>query len=134
MKKSAIYHLVKQPVLKGITLFFIIICLTAIKGFTQIQGGVFDQKKTGISNALVLASDTSGKIIDSVRSDIRGFYLFSGLTPGKYRIEANAKGFLPTVHENVIANKEYPFDVNTRNDISNATRLEIILKPEKVPK
>jgi Carboxypeptidase regulatory-like domain len=134
MKRSAIHHLVKQPALKGIVLSFIIICLTTIKGFTQIQGGVFDQKKSGISNALVIASDTSGKVIDSVRSDKRGFYMFNGLTSGKYRIEAKAMGFLPSVHDNIVANKEYPFDVNTRNDISNATRLEIILKPENVSK
>jgi Carboxypeptidase regulatory-like domain len=101
MKRSAIHHLVKQPALKGIVLSFIIICLTTIKGFTQIQGGVFDQKKSGISNALVIASDTSGKVIDSVRSDKRGFYMFNGLTSGKYRIEAKAMGFLPSVHDNI---------------------------------
>jgi len=130
MKRSVIHHLVILDALKGFALCFAIICLTAVKGFTQIQGGVFDGKKQGIANTLIIASDTSGKVIDSVRADKRGFYLFNGLTPGMYRIEAKAKGFHPSVHENIIANKGSSLDPNTRNDISNATRLEIYLKPE----
>lgn len=129
MKRFAIYHLVIQAALKRVAPCFVIICLTTIKGFTQIQGGVFDGKKQGIANALIIASDTSDKVVDSVRSDKRGFYIFNGLTPGIYRIEAKAKGFQESVHENIIANKGASMDPNTRNDISNATRLEIYLKP-----
>ena len=91
-------------------------------------------KKLGIANALIVAIDTSGKVLDSIRSDKRGFYIFKGLHQGRYRIEATATGFRTSVYENILANKEYPVDEYARVDISNATRLEIVLKPVSPPK
>lgn len=124
----------KNKIVKRFACLSAIICLFAFSGFAQIQGGVFDQKKQGISNALITASDTNRVVIDSVRSDNRGFYIFKGLKPGKYRIEAKATGFRPSVYENIKANAEDPDEETGRDDISNATRLEIFLKPDTVPK
>ncbi len=133
MNTHDMIYLAKQTNRKCITLSIAMICLISISGFTQIQGGVFDLKKQGIANALVLAIDSSGIIKDSARSDQRGFYIFKGLLTGKYRIEAKASGFRTSVYEHIIANKEFPVDENSRIDISNATRLEIVLKPSNAP-
>lgn len=117
-----------------ITLSFGIILLFVINSFAQIQGGVFDQKKEGIPNAIIIATDSARNFIDTVRSDKRGFYAFKGLKPGKYKIEAKAPGFMTAVFENIQANQEDPDEGIDRDDISSATRLEIVLKPAKVPK
>lgn len=119
--------------LKIITLSFGIILLFAVSSFAQIQGGVFDQKGQGIPNVIIIATDSVRNVIDTVRSDKRGFYAFKGLKPGKYKIEAKAAGFLPRVYENVQANEEDPDEGIERDDVSSATRLEVVLKPAMVP-
>ncbi len=103
------------------------------KALSQIQGGVIDQKGQGIANALIKATDSDGKIADTVRSDKRGFYMFKGLKPGKYKIQATAPGFLPAIYEDVLAIKEDQGEPSIANDISSAFRLEIKLKPAKTP-
>jgi Carboxypeptidase regulatory-like domain len=133
MNAHNMIYLAKQTNRKCITLSIAMFCLISISGFSQIQGGVFDLKKQGIANAVVLAIDSSGIIKDSARSDQRGFYMFKGLPTGKYRIEATARGFRTAVYENIIANKEFPLDEDSRIDISNATRLEIVLKSSNAP-
>jgi len=117
-----------------IALVFVIILFTAAKAFAQIQGGVFDQKGQGIANATIIAIDSTKGSRDTVRTDNRGFYAFKGLKTGKYKIEAKAPGFLSSVFTNIEAREERLDDDIVRTDISNATRLEIYLKPEKVPK
>ena len=124
----------KHHMLYRITLSFGIILLFVINSFAQIQGGVFDQKKEGIPNAIIIATDSARNFIDTVRSDKRGFYAFKGLKPGKYKIEAKAPGCMTAVFENIQANQEDPDEGIDRDDISSATRLEIVLKPAKVPK
>lgn len=134
MKATNITYLVKQTALKCAVFFFISTCLPVSRLSAQIQGGVFDMKKQGIANALVIATDSSGHVMDSVMSDKRGFYIFRGLRPGRYRIEARSTGFHNSIYENILANKEKPVHEDTRVDISNATRLEIVLKPSNPPK
>ena len=125
----------KHNTFKRTIILFGITFLFDANGFTQIQGGVFDQKGQGLPNAIIIATDSTGNIIDSVRSDKRGFYAFMHLTKGKYKIEAKIAGFLPRVYNNIEVIKEESHAVtNERNDISSATRLEIILRPVKVPK
>jgi hypothetical protein len=106
--------------------------LSTAKGVAQIQGGVFDQKKDGIPNAIIIAIDSSRNFTDSVTTDERGFYSFKGLKAGKYRIEAKARGFLTSVFRNIEAREEGPDDGIVRTDISNATRLEIVLNLPKL--
>ena len=110
-----------------------IILFIASKGLAQIQGGVFDQKKDGIANAIIIAIDSSRNFTDTVRTDERGFYSFKGLKAGKYKIEAKAPGFLTSIFRNIEAREEADDDI-IRTDISNATRLEIVLKPAKAQK
>ena len=111
-----------------------IILTFTIKGLGQIQGGVYNEKKQGIANALIIAKDTVGNIIDSVRSDKRGFYEFRVLKKGKYNIEANATGYTSKVFKNIIVLIEEPTERSPRDDISSAIRLEIFLTPVKAPK
>lgn len=124
----------QQNMYKKILISIAITLMFSIKGFSQIQGGVFNEKKEGIPNALLIAKDTIGNIIDSVRSDKRGFYGFKLLKKGKYNIEAIASGFTLKVFKNIEVLNEEPEEQTERNDISGATRLEIILSSSKIPK
>ena len=117
---------------KIIPLLTVVMLMLVMKGFSQIQGGVYNEKKQGISNALIIAKDTVGNIIDSVRSDTRGFYSFKILKKGKYNIEANVTGFSLKVYKNIEVRNEEPAEEQPgRNDVSGATRLEIFLTPIK---
>ena len=121
----------KQNLFMKIIIFLAIILTLTIKGLGQIQGGVYNEKKQGIANALIIAKDTVGTIIDSVRTDKRGFYEFRVLKKGKYNIEANAPGYTSKVFKNIIVLIEESTERSPRDDISSAIRLEIFLTPVK---
>ena len=99
----------------------------------QIQGGVRDAANKSVSFVTITATDSTGKIVATIKSDKRGFYSFKGLTPGKYKIEATASGFKNAVYKNVPVMPKPHVDIEI-TDISSDTRLEIILTPVKVPK
>lgn len=124
----------RQNAYKKVLISITIILMFTITGHSQIQGGVFNEKKEGIPNALLIAKDTVGNIVDSVRSDKRGFYAFKILKKGKYNIEVNASGFNSKIFKNIEVLNEEPEEQIGRNDISGATRLEIFLSPSKNPK
>ncbi len=100
---------------------------------SQIEGDVRGKDNKRISKAVVIAVDTTKNIIDSVVTDDHGFYSFETLKPGRYLIEAKAAGFEKKLYQNIIA-RERLVDPAAGDDISNATRLQIILVPKKTPK
>jgi hypothetical protein len=120
--------------IKRITFSGGIILFLTFRSFAQIQGGVFDPAGKGIPNAMIIAIDSVRLATDTVHTDKRGFYSFKGLKAGKYKIEAKAPGFITALFENVEANEEEKDEGIDRDDISSATRLEIVLKPQKPPK
>ncbi len=100
--------------------------------YSQIEGDVEDANGKGIPDAAITATDTTGKIVTTVKSDKRGFYFFTGLRIGKYKIEVKAPGFNEAVFENVKVRVETRSD-KEGDDVSAATRLDIVLKPLKSP-
>lgn len=111
----------------------IVLLLISINALSQIEGDVRSKDNKRISKAVVIAMDTTRNIIDSVVTDSTGFYSFETLKPGKYLIEAKALGFENKLYKNVIA-RERLLDPAAGNDISNATRLQIVLVPVKSSK
>ncbi len=79
---------------------------------------------------MIIAKDSVNMNVDSVFSDIRGFYSFNSLPPGKYLIEVRASGFQVAIYKNIIAPK-IVVNPGAGRDISNATRLQIVLTPTK---
>lgn len=108
----------------------IVLLLLSVNASSQIEGDVRSKDSKRITKALIIAIDTTNKIIDSVFSDDNGFYSFEKLKPGKYLIEAKAPGFEIKLYKNVIA-REKLLNPAAGNDISNATRLQIVLLPAK---
>ena len=114
-------------------ILFGILLLFVVSASAQIQGDVVDSTDKGIGNAIIIATDTVKKIADTVKSDKRGFYSFTGLKPGKYKIEIKAESFRTIVIENIVV-KEEDTGFLVGGDMYRGQRLDIILNPAKVPK
>jgi hypothetical protein len=98
----------------------------------QVEGIVIDGKKIAIQNAIIIVTDTTGKAIDTVKSDKRGGYAFKGLKPGKYNIETKATGFLKAIYKNIEITAATE-GTDEGDDTYYAIRLDIILTPDKKP-
>jgi hypothetical protein len=107
--------------------------LVVQNSFAQIEGLVADKTKLGISNAVIIATDSTGKAIDTVKSDKRGGYAFKGLKPGKYNIEAKAPGFLLASYKNIVVTIA-PEGTDDSDDTYYAVRVDITLAPVKASK
>lgn len=116
-----------------IIILFVTILFFAFNSVAQIEGDVVDEKDKGVPNAIITASDSTGKVIDTVKSDERGYYEFKGLRADKYIIKATAAGFVPAVYKNVEVHAT-PTGANEGDDTYYAIRLDISLAPAKVPK
>jgi hypothetical protein len=114
-------------------LMLFVLLLFSASAFSQIEGDVRSKGNDRLSKAVVIAMDTTRNIIDSVVSEEDGFYTFKNLKPGLYYIEAKAPGFENRMYKNVIA-RERSANPDAGKDISNATRLQIVLVPVKPPK
>ena len=103
-----------------------------VRSFSQVQGDVTDPKDKGIPNAIIIATDSVKKSVDTVKSDSRGFYSFDHLKPGNYKIEIKAVGFQTAVIKDIVV-KEGEIGL-VEDDLYNGQRLNITLLPAKVPK
>ncbi|NOT51858.1 MAG: carboxypeptidase regulatory-like domain-containing protein [Chitinophagaceae bacterium] len=118
--------------MKKIIIFLGLLQLFALKAFCQLEGDVLDQTNKAITNAIVIATDSTGKVVDTVKTDQRGFYFFKKLKQGKYKIEGKAPGFQPAIY--TIRIEETPKDANDGDDTYYAETLDIILKRPKTTK
>lgn len=116
--------------MKKVHLIIIALLFFSANAFSQIEGDVRSNDNKRIPKAVIIAMDTTNRIIDSVFSDDNGFYSFEKLKAGKYIIEAKATGFEKKLYKNIIA-REGVLNPAAGNDISNATRLQIVLLPAK---
>ncbi|HET9744433.1 MAG TPA: carboxypeptidase-like regulatory domain-containing protein [Chitinophagaceae bacterium] len=110
-----------------------LLLLLSDSAFSQIEGDVRSTNNDRIPKAIIIALDTLGNGIDSVITDNKGFYSFINLKPGKYLIEAKAVGYQNRLYKNIVANERI-VKRKADNDVSNATRLQIVLVPAKTPK
>ncbi|MGH2553905.1 MAG: carboxypeptidase-like regulatory domain-containing protein [Chitinophagaceae bacterium] len=115
--------------MKKIIVFWGLLQLFALKAFCQVEGDVIDQQEKPVTNAIVIATDSLTNIKDTVKTDERGFYFFKKLNPGKYKIEAQAPGFLPTIHRFTIGIS--PEGANDTDDTYYAEIIDFILRRQK---
>lgn len=118
--------------MKKIIVFWGLLSLFTAKAFCQLEGDVLDQTGKVITNAIVIATDSTDKVVDTVKTDERGFYFFKKLKPGKYKIVGKAPGFQPVIHTVLI--EQAPKDANDTDDTYYAETLDIILKRATAPK
>ncbi len=72
-------------------------------GTSTIRGTITDPNQRVISGARVSLIDTATNAVRNTKSTDSGSYVFDLITPGKYRIEVDAKGFKKKLVENVNA-------------------------------
>ena len=111
-------------------LFLVMSSFFSVSALCQIEGDVRDKANNRIAKAVIIAIDSTRNFADSLISNETGFYRFTKLEPGKYLIEAKAPGFITRQYKNVEARAKVN-NPEAGNDISNATRLQIILSPVK---
>src|SRR2546430_516257 len=92
--------------LKGLTLVLVLLLL-CVPVFAQlnmgrINGGLTDQTGGSIAGAMVTVIDVERGGSRVLTTDDSGEYNAPSLTPGKYTVRAEAKGFQTTQRENVI--------------------------------
>ncbi|HET6766640.1 MAG TPA: carboxypeptidase-like regulatory domain-containing protein [Chitinophagaceae bacterium] len=118
--------MIKLPLLFALSLIM-------LKGSAQIEGSVVGKNKVAIQNAAIIISDSLGKIIDSVASDHRGGYSFTGLKPGLYNITTKVKGYEPSSYKNIRVTIA-PEGTDENDDTYYAIRIDLVLmltKPQK---
>ena len=119
--------------MKSILLLFGAILGATLNVFAQIQGDVLDPKDKGVTNAIITATDSASKTVDTVKVDKRGFYEFTGLKPGTYTIEARAPGFRSAIRKNIEITKEYTGSIQGEEDLYRGLRIDFVLTPAKIP-
>ena len=108
----------------------VLFCFISRRASAQIEGGVKDEKENPVPYVTLTAMDSTGKIVETVISGQRGFYAFSNLNKGKYKIEAKTAGY-HAILENIIVTRESVPANQRKKDISSSTRLDIILVHDK---
>lgn len=81
---------------------------------TSIGGVVKDPQDKVVPNATITITNTANGVVRTQKSSSTGQYLFDLLTPGDYKIEAQATGFRKTILENVHALIGKPVDLDLK--------------------
>jgi hypothetical protein len=118
-----------RPIKSILTGISIMVCLN---GFTQIEGDVFGPGNKGVAKMMILAVDSVSKKQDTAWSDRRGFYYFTGLKPGKYKLIVKADGYDLYNSEYIVVTAPPPH-MDPGTDTYYAIRHTIILIPRKPP-
>lgn len=119
----------KIEMMRKKTLFSVTFILLVFTTLGQVEGDVTDDKNKPITNAVITAMDSTGKSVDTVKTDERGFYFFKKLKPGNYKIVAKAPGFVNAIL--TIRVHTAPADANDNDDTYYAETLDIILTRPK---
>src|SRR5580704_12491047 len=64
----------------------------------QLTGTIVDPSGAGVPGAILTLSEPSTGFSKTVTSNSSGDYVFPDLQPGSYTLNADAKGFAPTVY------------------------------------
>ena len=103
----------------------------SLGSYGQIHGSITDQDDKGITNVLIIATDSVTHKADTVKPDNRGFYEFKTLKPGKYMMEVKATGFKTAVIEDI---KVKDGDTGIMElDFYRGQRIDVTLSPAKLP-
>jgi hypothetical protein len=112
-----------------ISLFLLLSVAAFAQNNTSISGVVRDPQDKVVPNAAVTITNTANGSVRSQKTSATGSYNFDLLTPGDYRIEAQAPGFRKTVLENVHALIAKPTDLDIKLQVGGSAE-EITVSAE----
>lgn len=90
-------------------------------GTSTIRGTITDPSERVIPGARVTLTDTATNAARSTKSTDSGTYVFDLITPGKYRIEVEAKGFKKKLVENLNALIGKPTEASVVLEVGSAS-------------
>jgi Carboxypeptidase regulatory-like domain/TonB dependent receptor-like, beta-barrel len=81
---------------------------------SQLNGSVFDPSSATVVGATITLTDSATGLQRSTISSTSGLYQFLDVPPGKYRLQANAKGFAPFQASDVTLAVSTPSTINIK--------------------
>src|SRR5581483_5006168 len=90
-------------------------------GTSTIRGTITDPNERVIPGARISLTDVATNAVRSTKSTDSGSYVFDLITPGKYRIEVDAKGFKKKLVENVNALIGKPTEVSVVLEVGSTS-------------
>jgi Carboxypeptidase regulatory-like domain len=105
----------------GAFLLFLLACPVALgqSGASTVRGTVTDQKGDAVAGATVTLVNTETNTSRTQTASDAGTYVFDLITPGQYRVEAEATGFKKVVVTDVVALVAKPTEVNVALEVGN---------------
>jgi hypothetical protein len=98
----------------------------------EIDGVLYTENATGekksLNHAPLRLMDQEGRVVQEVRSEYDGFYLFMAVPPGEYRV-----GLDPEFEKTLGTEKFAPLPVTIGSDGNVISGMDLVLKPAKTP-
>jgi Carboxypeptidase regulatory-like domain len=99
---------------------------------STLSGTITDPSGAVISGAIVVATNSIGAVVRNVTTNSQGLFRMDGLSPGSYRIQAQATGFLTqSVAAEVTALQEAVADITLR--VGSASQTVTVEAPPAPP-
>ncbi|HYJ46488.1 MAG TPA: carboxypeptidase-like regulatory domain-containing protein, partial [Pyrinomonadaceae bacterium] len=108
-------------------------CAFAQTGSSSVRGTVVDQQGNVVAGATVTLINADKNFMRSQVVSDSGAYVFNTVPPGKYRIEAEAKGFKKVMVENVNARVDTPTEVTVELEAGNISESVSVTAGETAP-
>ena len=97
--------------IKKRSLIFSLFALTLIFSFSAVaqtsvtlSGRIADEQQAPVAGASVRIVNVATNVTQSATTNSNGFYVFSELRPGTYRLTVQNSGFQTTIKENIVLN------------------------------
>src|SRR4051812_19170567 len=106
-----------QGAICGFRILAMFACLGSLavaQSTSQLNGSVVDPSGATVAGATIALTDSATGLQRSTTSSASGLYQFLDVPPGKYRLQANAKGFSPFQASEVALAVNTPSTINIK--------------------
>ena len=126
------FFLRSNPAMSGLHLCRIsaaIMCLTispiiasAQSGTSMIRGQALDSQSRAVPRARITVTEENNRLVRTGTTGALGEFVFVGLPPGTYRLDADAAGFRKPMIEWVIAPGDSSIEVRVQFEVGEVTQ------------
>ena len=103
-----------------LSLLGVLAALAMAQSTSQLNGSVMDASGASVVGAKITLTETATGLQRTTTSNATGLYQFLQLPPGKYRLDATAKGFAPYVVSSVLLVVRTPSTINIHLQVEGA--------------
>lgn len=109
-----------------LALQFLLSVDTNASPLARLSGKVVDATQSPISGATVQVTDITTNKKFEVVTDEEGFYVFTALEPGTYRVEVMKTGFSPAVRESIVLNVSASVRLDFKLEVAGVTETVLV--------